>query len=243
MCLKSVLALLQFTTILPLGRTVDLEHFARRLYLYPLAGYMVGGIAALAVVPITPSPLSAAIALSLVLLLSGFHHLDGLLDLGDAAMVQDREKRLRILSDPHVGTGGAGLGIAVTLCAFGALASAGHIAAAILTSEVIAKVCMTGVSVFGRPFREGIHAYLYARTKRWFVLPAYLLALPLFLLPLPAASIALAILASLPVVCLVLLFSHRLFGGVNGDVVGATNEIARATTLVVIAFGVLMHPF
>ena len=83
MYLKSVLALLQFTTILPLGRSVDFDEFARRSYLYPLAGYVIGGIALLAVLAIPSAPIAAAVALALTLVLSGFHHFDGLLDFGE----------------------------------------------------------------------------------------------------------------------------------------------------------------
>ncbi|HZD43846.1 MAG TPA: adenosylcobinamide-GDP ribazoletransferase, partial [Methanomicrobiales archaeon] len=52
MCLGSFRALLQFTTILPLGKMGDFDEFARRSYLYPFAGYVLGGIALLAVIGI-----------------------------------------------------------------------------------------------------------------------------------------------------------------------------------------------
>ncbi|KUK63166.1 MAG: Cobalamin synthase, partial [Methanoculleus marisnigri] len=61
------------------------------------------------------------------------------------------------------------------------------------------------------------------------------LTLPLFLLPVPRASVALAIAATAAIATLMLLLSRRLFGGVNGDVVGATNEIVRAGIIIVLA--------
>ena len=44
-----ILSLLQFTTILPLGKSQDLEYFARHSYLYPVAGYVIGALVALPV--------------------------------------------------------------------------------------------------------------------------------------------------------------------------------------------------
>lgn len=237
MCLKAVIALLQFTTILPLGKSVELEHFARRLYLYPVAGYVVGGAAAALAFFVFPRSLSAAVALATVLVISGFHHLDGLLDLGDMLMVHgSKERRIAVLSDPHVGTGGLGLGIVVLLLSFGALLSLREIWVAILAAEVMAKAAMVCISVLGVPFREGIHSFLYRHTKVWFALPAYLLTLPLLLVLQPFAY-AIALAAGIFVPLLVLVGSRRLLGGVNGDIVGATNEIARAFTLVVLALG------
>src|SRR5690606_3116856 len=83
MLLAALRALIQFCTVLPLGRPADFDEFARRSYLYPLGGFVTGGIAALLIVKLPPTPLAAAFALGTVLLVSGFHHFDGLLDFGD----------------------------------------------------------------------------------------------------------------------------------------------------------------
>ncbi|MDH7593541.1 MAG: adenosylcobinamide-GDP ribazoletransferase [Methanomicrobiales archaeon] len=234
--MTAIVSLLQFTTILPLGRSVDLAHFARRLYIYPVAGYVIGGIAAMLVFPLPSSPHAAAIALSTVLVLSGFHHLDGLLDFGDMMMVHGgRERRMAILADPHVGAGGFGWGMTIILISFGALLSIPSIIVAIITAEVMAKAAMACISVLGRPFREGMHHFLHKYTKKWFLLPAYFLTLPLLLLPISAIGYAITLLASILVPLLMLSLSNRILGGVNGDVVGATNEITRAVVLVALA--------
>jgi adenosylcobinamide-GDP ribazoletransferase len=232
---RSLIALLQFATILPLGRAQDLSHFARRLYIYPLAGYVVGGIAALAVWRLGHSTLAAAIALSLVLILSGFHHFDGLLDLGDALMAQgDREKRIRALTDRQVGAGGIGVGLVTTLLAFGALIAVPSAAVAILAAEVCAKVAMGALTIFGTPFKEGMQSYLYRYAKPWFFWPTLLFFLPL-LVVIHVGRLFVLLAVTLLIVVLMRASSRRLFGGVNGDVVGATNEITRALTLVTMA--------
>ena len=45
--MKAVKALLQFTTILPLGKPADFDCFAAHSWLYPIAGYITGLIAAI----------------------------------------------------------------------------------------------------------------------------------------------------------------------------------------------------
>jgi adenosylcobinamide-GDP ribazoletransferase len=232
---KSLIALLQFATILPLGKAQDLSYFARRLYLYPVAGYVVGGIAALAVWSLGHSALAAALALALTLVLTGFHHFDGLLDLGDAWMAQgDRAKRIQALTDRQVGAGGIGMVLVTTLLAFGALLSVPSAAVAILSAEVCAKVAMAIVSIFGKPFKEGIQSYLHQYTRPWFFWPALLFFLPLLLFIRVEHLLVLAVVV-LIIAALMVESSRRLFGGVNGDMVGATNEITRALTLVALA--------
>ncbi len=235
MPVRAILALLQFTTILPLGRPVDLELFGKRLYLYPVAGYVIGGIAAAAVWFLGRSPLAAGLALALVLLLSGFHHLDGLLDVGDALMAHgDQDRRRQVLLDRHVGTGGTGTGMIITFFAFSALLAARSPAIAILAGEVCAKVAMAGLTIFGPPFKDGIHQFLHRFTRPWFLLPSLLFLLPL-LLWVPWHHLLLLGIVLLLIVAGVRSLSLRLFGGVNGDLVGATHEVTRA-----LAMGILV---
>jgi adenosylcobinamide-GDP ribazoletransferase len=233
---KSVLALLQFCTSLPLGRPVEFEHFARRSYLYPIAGYVIGGIAAGITYWIAPPAVGAAVALAIVLVLSGCNHFDGLLDFGDGLMAHgSREKRIAAMTDRTTGAGAVAAGVVVTLIAFAGLQSAAPLWAAILTAEVSAKVAMSYLTTLGVPFREGIHSYLHGFARPWFIVPATLLALPLFLLPVPRASIVLALALTAAIAALMMLLARHLFGGVNGDVVGATNEITRAGVILLLA--------
>ncbi|KUG20497.1 MAG: adenosylcobinamide-GDP ribazoletransferase [Methanomicrobiaceae archaeon] len=232
--MKPLLALLQFCTVLPLGRSVDFDYFARRSYLYPIAGYVIGCIAALAVFFIPSPALAAAVALATVLLVSGCNHFDGLIDFGDGLMAHgSREKRVQAMTDRHAGAGAVAAALIVTLLAFAGLQSAGPIWIAILFAEVFAKLAISYMTTLGPPFREGIHSYLHGCARPRFLVYATALALPLALLSWPRFAAAAA--ATLIVVAVMLRLSRRLFGGVNGDVVGATHEIARAGVIVALA--------
>ncbi|HVP25640.1 MAG TPA: adenosylcobinamide-GDP ribazoletransferase [Methanomicrobiales archaeon] len=235
MILEPVIALLQFETRLPLGKPADLSQFAGHPWLYPLAGYVVGGIAALASFFIRPPLLGAAVALAVVLLVTGFHHLDGLLDFGDGLMAHgSRQKRVAALTDRSIGAGGVGLGLTVTLLAFAALSSVPSVWIAILAGEVLGRLGLAWITVTGRPFREGIHATLHQAARPVDGLIAPLLAVPL-LLVLPSGALLIAGTVTAFVVAGMVALGDHLFGGVNGDVAGATHEIVRALVILALA--------
>jgi adenosylcobinamide-GDP ribazoletransferase len=232
--MKALVSLLQFATILPLGKPEDLEKFARHSWLYPVAGYVIGCLAALPVLFIADRTIAAAVAVALVLLISGAHHFDGLLDLGDGLMAHgDREKRIRALTDRQVGAGGIAAGIVTTMLLFAGLQASASIAASIIAGEVCAKFSMAFLTAYGEPFREGIHSYLHKDAKKYFPILSLLLCLPLFLLPLEPVKVASGLVVMILCPTVLLFLARRLFGGVNGDIAGASNEITRA--LVVIA--------
>lgn len=232
MLLKPLRALLQFTTILPLGATADFSLFAQRSYLYPLAGYVTGGIAGLCSFWIADPLIAAAVAVTALLVITGANHFDGLMDLGDGLMAHgSREKRVRALTDRQVGTGGFAAGTAVFLITFAALAGIRDLLPALIVAEVAGKFSMAVLTAYGEPFREGLHSVLHGQAKSWFPLVAALLCTPLILTPVaPAHLIAAALLAVL-VPAVLLVISRHLFGGVNGDVVGASSELTRCLAL------------
>ena len=236
MTLEPILALLQFETRLPLGKPADFGRFAASPWLYPLAGYIVGGIAAVAGFLMGARPLlAAAMALAAALLVTGFHHLDGLLDFGDGLMAHgSRDKRVAALTDRAIGAGGVGLGLLVTLVAFAALSSVPSVWVAILAGEVLGRLGLAWITVAGRPFRDGIHATLHRSSQPVHGLIAPLLAIPL-LLVIPSGPLLLAGTVTAFTVAGMVALGDRLFGGVNGDVAGATHEIARALVIVTLA--------
>ena len=182
--MKALVSLLQFTTILPLGKPQDLENFARHSYIYPCAGYIIGAIIALPVFFIADRIIASAVTIAALLLITGVHHFDGLLDLGDGLMAHgDQEKRIRALTDRQVGAGGVATGIAVTLLLFAGLMVSSSIIVAVIIGEVCAKFSMVFLTAYGTPFRDGIHSYLHNFSKPFFPFIAALFCIPLVFLP------------------------------------------------------------
>jgi adenosylcobinamide-GDP ribazoletransferase len=236
MCMKALISLLQFTTIFPVGKPQDLENFARHSYIYPCAGYVIGGLTALPIFFIADRTLAAAVAIAGLLLITGVHHFDGLLDLGDGLMAHgDREKRVRALTDHQVGAGGIAAGIAVTILLFAGLMASSSIVVAVIIGEVCAKFSMAFLTAYGTPFRDGMHSYLHQFAKPYFPFIAILFCIPLVLLPVSPLRLTGAAIAMIVCPAILYVISKRLFGGVNGDVVGASNEITRACVILTIA--------
>lgn len=247
--MKAVKALLQFTTILPLGKPADFDRFAAHSWLYPLAGYVTGGIAALPALiawlcGFTNSFIIAAITIALVIIITGGNHFDGLLDLGDGLMAHgSREKRITAMKDRTTGAGALAAGILVVLLTFAGLSSlpVWMIGITILAAEVLGKMAMGLSSALGKPFADGIQKYIYDHSKRRFAVYTVLISLPVLLLGFvyPVAWWICAAFAGAVLTFVILFFlAKKLFGGINGDVTGASNELTRMAVCVI--FGILV---
>ena len=236
-------ALLSFFTVLPVRR-VSLEEAAREIHLLPLIGLVTGlpGAVLLLAAHMVPPGVAAPLALGAVLLAAGLHHADGVLDVGDALMAHGGPARRReVLRDTRVGIGGLGALFLVYAPTVGGLAalcatSPGRAALALFAGEVAARSAMLLTLAFGEPADPRSSSVPFARAlsgarRTSGVVVALLAPLPFLL----AASVLLAPLAILavPLVALGSLRSSAAkFGGIGGDVVGATGEASRAVILV-----------
>ena len=235
-------ALLQFTTILPLGKPADFDAFAKNSWMYPIAGYVTGILAAVPAIVASllhfeNSLIVAALTIAVALVISGGNHFDGLLDFGDGLMAHgSREKRIAAMKDRTTGAGALVAGMLTLVLTFAALASMPviAIAPAILVAEVCGKMVMGLSSALGKPFGNGIQKYIYDKSKRRFAIFAVLLTLPLFLLPCRWLTLG-GIVAAVLTFAILLLLAKKLFGGVNGDITGTCNELSRMTVCLVIA--------
>lgn len=234
--MRPVLSLLQFTTVLPLGKPINFDYFACHSWLYPVAGYVIAFLVALPVYFITDRTLAAVIAVAGVIVISGAHHFDGLLDFGDGLMAHgDHERRTRALTDKCVGAGGIAAGLVITLLLFAGLHGSVSIISALFIGEVCAKFSMAFLTAYGTPFKEGMHSYLHQFARPYFPFLSLFLCLPLVFLPVTPFQLVTAGIVMILCPTILLVVSDKLFGGLNGDVVGAANEITRALVIVALA--------
>jgi adenosylcobinamide-GDP ribazoletransferase len=237
--------LLSFFTVLPV-RGASLDEAAREVRLLPLIGLLTGlpGAVLLLAAHIVPPGVSATLALGAVLLAAGLHHADGVLDVGDAIMAHGSPDRRRdVLEDTRVGIGGLGALFLVYAPTVGALAalcaiSPARAALALLAGEVAARSAMLLMLAFGEPADPRSSSVPFVRALSGpHRTPAVIVALlaPLPFLLATSALAPLAILAA-PLVALgALRISAAKFGGIGGDVVGATGEVSRAALLVLLS--------
>ena len=229
---------LTFLTTLPLPHILEIRDgdFARASGFYPLAGWAVGGLAALVLwlpLPI-PAGVQAALALTCWLAVTGLLHFDGLVDTADAVFaMKSPERRLEILRDVHVGAFGLATGGLALLIWWSLLGSARP--AEVLLAAVTARtVLLAPMNLFPAARVDSLGAR--SREGRWGV--ALLLASPLLLLPIALPHLLAALVDALVAALLVASFcASRLGGGINGDVYGACVVCAELAALLALQWG------
>ncbi|AZI45022.1 adenosylcobinamide-GDP ribazoletransferase (plasmid) [Deinococcus psychrotolerans] len=225
---------LTFLTTLPLPhvREVGEGEFARASGFYPLAGYAVGGGAALVWAACQwlhlPPGVGAALAVAAWLALTGMLHFDGLVDAADALFVmKSPAERLRILGDVHVGAFGLATGVIALLIRFSLLQALPN-AWPLLIAAVSARLAVLApMNLYPAARTES----LGARSREGWWPVACLVALPALFFSQAWAGFAAALLSALGVAAFA---ARRLGGGINGDVYGACIEVAELSALTVL---------
>jgi adenosylcobinamide-GDP ribazoletransferase len=185
------------------------------------------------------------LALGVLLLLTGLHHTDGLLDFGDAVMYHGtKERKIEIMHDQLAGAGALGLGIMtylVTAFGFAELGS-GVIIQVLVVVELSAKLSMVVGAWAGNAVHEGMSSTFLAamhgkggnaRLAAALAL-SFGVAVPLLWFSGLGLSGFVVVLAAVLAGLVMVAVSHRHFGGVTGDVLGATNELVRMVAVVVL---------
>ncbi|WP_372909746.1 adenosylcobinamide-GDP ribazoletransferase [Salinigranum sp.] len=239
MVLRAVQGALAFLTRLPVGGDErSWEAFRRTPVAFVLAGYVVGGFAALPLAVPFPLSTTAALYLGTLYLLTGVTHVDGLADTADASVVHDestdRERRRAVLKDSETGVGGTlAVALALGTLLLGALGMAGsgpRVAFTIaVAAEVGAKAGMATLVCLGDAAHEGLGSALTDSADATALAPVFVAALPVLALaaPLGTPAVVAALLGGPVVALLTLRWARSRLGGVSGDVLGATNELGR----------------
>ena len=239
---KEIKSLFSFLTILT--PTMDEDCFsnaAKAMFLFPLVGAFIGLLAGLfgwVTSQFLPGLVVGALVLSFLLLITGVHHTDGLLDFGDGVMAHgSAERKIEIMHDQLTGAGGLSLGIlTLFITAFSvAELSTSVIIPGIVMAEVSAKLSMVIGAWAGKAAHQGMaSSFLEVMhdkkgTARLVIALAISLAI---VLPLMWLTGIIALLAAILTSLIMVGVSHKHFNGVTGDVLGATNELARMVSLI-----------
>jgi len=237
-----------FLTILPVGMDSDgLALAADYMPIFPLIGGFIGlvaGAVSWVLDLVLPSLLVGTIGLGAMLLMNGAQHVDGLLDFGDGIMCHgSRARKLRVMRDPKTGAGGFTLGWIILSGTAFAIASLhrGIVIQALVVSEAAGAFSMVFQAWAGHPAHKGMSSgFVAAMHSRWRNLRIFSSVLLLMLIALPTFfTVGLAVTcAAILVPSTMLLVSNRVFGGVTGDVIGATHEITRLVALAIILVGI-----
>ncbi|MCX8175663.1 MAG: adenosylcobinamide-GDP ribazoletransferase [Candidatus Bathyarchaeota archaeon] len=232
-----------FLTIIPVKLDENsLQNAANYMFLFPVVGAFLGILAdcfACLLLKLLPTLVVGALTIFFLLTLTGFHHLDGLLDFGDGLMFQGtREEKINVMRDSRVGVGGMGLGLMVTLTTLLCVSELVkcRIFYCLTVSECLAKLSMVFLAFTGRSACEGLNTYFVNvmhgkhRILRLAASVTITSVVGVFLMGI----IFVYLLLNCVVTSLVVLFiSNKHFNGITGDVLGALNEFSRMTSLLV----------
>lgn len=221
-----------FFTRLPVGATeTDWTAFCRQPAAMVAVAYPLGGVLALAVLLPVPAVTVALVLPAWLLVLTGITHLDGLADLGDAAVVHgDPERRRSVMTDTTTGVGAlAAVGIAIVGVALAGIALAAlepvEAVAVVVGAEIGAKLAVLVSIGLGSTAHEGLGSAVAEGTGIGSIAAGVVLALPAAIVG--GIPVATAIGAGVVTSLVVLTWAKARLGGTSGDVFGATNELAR----------------
>lgn len=250
---------ISFLTTLPAGNgEKGFEIFFSHNYFFVIIGVIIGvllGALGLIFQWFIPAPLIPVLVIAAIYLLTGINHLDGLSDFGDGFIASGtKEKKVAAMKDVHAGAGGIlfiGMDLLFLYAVVSMFAGMGgyYLFVGLIVAEVCAKVCMTTAIAFGKSMPVGMGKALMDKTKKDHYILGLAIAIIVCVLTAgfavaPWFDFRYALIGFLSVsVCAALglfiadLAEHN-FGGVNGDVMGAANEIGRIAALLVL--GVLI---
>lgn len=243
--LKPVQSVLAFLTILPAAdkQNHDIHYVARNMYLFPVAGAVIGaliGAMAFGISPFLHPLLVGLLVTGALVIITGVHHTDALADFADGLMAKgSKEVKRKAMLDPAVGSAG----VAALVMYFAGMiivfntgfASSLSLFVSIVVAEVIAKYVMVLLAHRGLSAWEGFSSPFTAAMKdrrKMLAATGIMLAIVWFAAS-HAGLVALAV--SLALAGLMKRVSGKSFGGISGDVLGASNEVTRLSSLIVLS--------
>ncbi|WP_456472116.1 adenosylcobinamide-GDP ribazoletransferase [Methanocaldococcus sp.] len=230
--MRELKMLISFFTIIPINvDNFDLEKLANKFYLIVIIGYISGFLGYLFyfIFSFLSIYLLSTLILFFLEYFNRFQHFDGLLDVGDALMAcKSREEKIKILKDSKIGVGAIALS---SFYFFITIFSLSYILKIqplyILVVEVLSRLSLLSTAVFGTPFKEGMAKYFVKKANEKHLTLGLILALPTIFILNNHRIVALLIIISVLLGFFIAKLAKKEFGGVNGDVLGFSNEISR----------------
>jgi adenosylcobinamide-GDP ribazoletransferase len=230
----------------------SLTHFPRAVRMLPVAGGLVGAIAALVMGVASglgfPPPLAAPFAICALVLLTGAMHEDGLADCADGFFGgATRERKLEIMQDSRIGTFGA---VALVLSLYLRTASLALIAD---ESLALAGAVLIGAAALSRaaslmplallpPARENGAGFAAGKPEQAAFVAAASLAIVFALAPVVAGAAPFraltAIAGATGAAYAIVMLARKQIGGQTGDVAGAAQQLSEIAYYLAFAAGV-----
>ncbi len=236
--LKQIGSVFSFLTIIPTSNS-DLNSIAKNMFLFPIVGIVIGlvigslgyGLS----LYLEPLVVSLVVVASLAVI-TGIHHTDGLADFSDGLMTKGtKEKKRKAMKDLSVGSAGI---FSIVLYAIGMIialsfSSGMDLFKIILLSEIMAKFSMVLMAGLGNSASIGSNSPFMdsMKDKKRLLIAGIITIIPLIVI---GEMNGLIVFASGIILTMFLVgLSTKSFGGITGDVMGASNELTRLSSLLI----------
>lgn len=235
---------MSFLTIIPvhkISRNNDLRNISEHMYLFPAIGAIIG----ITYIPITISSfylfdhlISGFIITSFIIIITGVHHTDALADFADGIMVKGGiEKKYKVIHDPFVGSAGVVaiityfIGMTITISTYKEI---DRLIISLLISEIIAKYAMVFQAFFSQSAWEG-YSSLFTKnmkSKKKIIISTSMTVILVIIIGKLNTLFMMQVFITCVISTIIIYISKKNFGGITGDVMGATNEIIRLFCLI-----------
>ena len=230
-----MLSLISFFTKIPMKG--DLEKASKETFLLPLVALIIALPPAIFYYYFSFLPLliRSLIGIFIIYVMTGLIHLDGLADFSDGIMAKgSRERKIKALKDTNTGIAALFSVLMIILIEIISLYSLKpstiNIFEFFIISELSAKYSMIG-GLLNKPSDEGLGALFQRNFKKYYLLISIVITIPFYLIFKIYYFISfIGFLISL----ILSILSKINFGMVNGDALGAMNEISRGITMVIL---------
>ena len=240
--IKSLLGLLTFSTILPINVFTSIEYMTKLTWCWPFIHLFIGMMAAvcgyvsLEILHLN-SFFTAAIVYAFLMIITGYNHLDGVMDMADGVMVHgDPERKIHVMKDSSVGAGGV-----ATLFLVASLTVAGlynildyNFIFGIIICEMVAKTSLITTALLSKPLTPGIGSYfIFETTPTNYLISTVVVGIIAFLLGGLVGIVG--VLGAIFSGIIIAIVAKRNFVLANGDVLGMSNESGRLMALLFMA--------
>ena len=239
---RSLLGLLTFSTILPINVFTSIEYMTKLTWCWPFLHLIIGALAAICgYISLNILHLNlfftSVIIYAFLMIITGYNHLDGVMDMADGVMVHGKpERKISVMKDASVGAGGM-----ATLFLVSTLTVAGiynildyNFIIGIVICEMAAKTSLITTALMSKPLSSGIGRYFIRETNlyNWLASTLIVGVIALFL---GGSAGVFGVSGAVVSGVIIAIIARRNFVLANGDVLGMSNEVGRLFALLFMA--------
>ncbi|UCD55423.1 MAG: adenosylcobinamide-GDP ribazoletransferase [Candidatus Omnitrophota bacterium] len=236
--MKRFFIALQFLTILPIRIKAEIKEkdFGRSLAYFPIVGLLLGLVlvSVLFAFNFLPGFVTAALMLTISVIITGGIHLDGFADTCDGLYAgKSKQEALKVMRDPHIGAVGAISVASLLILKFAlfygiSLNFLWKIPVIMAVWGRYSQVLSCYLSGYARENGKAKYFIEYASKRELFFSTVFTLALSVSLMKVKGLIVSVLTLAML---LLIINYIKRRIGGMTGDTIGATSEITEMAVL------------